>query len=96
MRNLLQHPSQKATGGCAGTAASGCCTVKGLFVSRDRCPSHPQTKSACSPQARADGLQLWLPWLTAAASMTPRQTSKETSRQALGCAGVLAVGVPSQ
>lgn len=37
---------------CRDFSPQAVSTVKGLFVSRDRCPHHPQTKGVCSPCTR--------------------------------------------
>lgn len=68
---------------CGDSSPWGGGAVKGLFVSRDRCPRHPQTKRVCSPARGWDGF--W--WFTAAANTTPGQTGEKTQRQAPGCAG---------
>lgn len=89
--NCLQNRSQKAAGGCAGSSAPGLSAQsRGSLSAGTGAPVAPRQRGSVLPARDWDGF--W--WLTAAASMTPRQTGEETQGQAPGCAGVLAASQP--
>jgi len=84
-KNLLQNPSRRAAGGCAGTSAPGLSAQsRGSLSAGTGAPVTPRQRGSVLPARWWDGV--W--WLTAAASPTPGQTGEETRRQAPGCARV--------